>query len=366
MRTFSTFIQPDQAEKRCTALAEKHLDTMKNKADKCRTIPEKMQLIKTIMEETMKVIVYQCAYFLPGLKSEQKARKRLQAWFGEEDRIMDSILRGLPNSPTSTMGHELVELAYEYKKYGRQPSENDAQVRAFLQKFGHRSNVELDVGHPNWSEEPGYIINLIESYMEQDTDALQAKLNQYEMEGEEAAAALVERVEKVKGKRSAAKMARDCRYIRLLLGLREQPKFDLVRSFALIRQILLEVGEELVSQNRIQEKNDVFFLNRQDILEHSEPLFEKAAANRKTFAREKELKTIPRFMTNTGESLYESAAPASDKQDRLTGVPVSSGEFTGTVRVIHDPAGEKLKDGEILVTHSTDPSWTPLFLSAGA
>jgi pyruvate,water dikinase len=36
------------------------------------------------------------------------------------------------------------------------------------------------------------------------------------------------------------------------------------------------------------------------------------------------------------------------------------------VRVILDPVGAHLEPGEILVAPSTDPGWTPLFLTAGA
>ncbi len=39
---------------------------------------------------------------------------------------------------------------------------------------------------------------------------------------------------------------------------------------------------------------------------------------------------------------------------------------TGTVRVILDPVGARLEPGEILVVPSTDPGWTPLFMTAGA
>jgi phosphoenolpyruvate synthase/pyruvate phosphate dikinase len=35
------------------------------------------------------------------------------------------------------------------------------------------------------------------------------------------------------------------------------------------------------------------------------------------------------------------------------------------VRVIRDPRGARLSPGEILVCPGTDPSWTPLFLTAG-
>jgi pyruvate,water dikinase len=38
---------------------------------------------------------------------------------------------------------------------------------------------------------------------------------------------------------------------------------------------------------------------------------------------------------------------------------------TATARVILDPVGAHLEPGEILVAPSTDPGWTPLFLTAG-
>ena len=39
--------------------------------------------------------------------------------------------------------------------------------------------------------------------------------------------------------------------------------------------------------------------------------------------------------------------------------------MTGAARVVLDPVGAHLEPGEILVAPSTDPGWTPLFLTAG-
>ncbi|MDQ2880569.1 MAG: PEP-utilizing enzyme [Actinomycetota bacterium] len=39
--------------------------------------------------------------------------------------------------------------------------------------------------------------------------------------------------------------------------------------------------------------------------------------------------------------------------------------MTATARVVLDPVGARLEPGEILVAPSTDPGWTPLFLTAG-
>jgi pyruvate,water dikinase len=38
---------------------------------------------------------------------------------------------------------------------------------------------------------------------------------------------------------------------------------------------------------------------------------------------------------------------------------------TGAARVVRSPQGAHLEPGEVLVAPSTDPGWTPLFLTAG-
>ena len=62
----------------------------------------------------------------------------------------------------------------------------------------------------------------------------------------------------------------------------------------------------------------------------------------------------------------EAASAGSEAPDgSLAGTPASAGRVTGTARVIIDPVGAHLQPGEILVAPSTDPGWTPLFLTAG-
>lgn len=58
---------------------------------------------------------------------------------------------------------------------------------------------------------------------------------------------------------------------------------------------------------------------------------------------------------------------AASGGDRLTGVACSPGQVTGRARIILDPSDPgALEPDEILVTTNTNPSWTPLFLVAGA
>ena len=64
---------------------------------------------------------------------------------------------------------------------------------------------------------------------------------------------------------------------------------------------------------------------------------------------------------------YRRDVPAGGppKNGALVGTPASAGTVTADARVILDPVGAHLEPGEILVAPSTDPGWTPLFLTAG-
>jgi pyruvate,water dikinase len=60
-----------------------------------------------------------------------------------------------------------------------------------------------------------------------------------------------------------------------------------------------------------------------------------------------------------------AAGDADPRPGTLSGSPASTGQVSAPARVIMDPVGAHLEPGEILVAPSTDPGWTPLFLTAG-
>ena len=74
---------------------------------------------------------------------------------------------------------------------------------------------------------------------------------------------------------------------------------------------------------------------------------------------------IPDPATWTVRAASQPMAPAPGTT--LTGIGVSGGAASGPARVVVDPADPRgLEPGEVLVCTITDPSWTPLFLAAGA
>ena len=89
-------------------------------------------------------------------------------------------------------------------------------------------------------------------------------------------------------------------------------------------------------------------------------------SNRANYEREYARKQMPRVLLSTGEAFYEGLSGTGDSDNILAGEAVSPGIAEGRIRVILDPQGARLEPGEILVCPSTNPGWTPLFLTASA
>jgi pyruvate,water dikinase len=158
--------------------------------------------------------------------------------------------------------------------------------------------------------------------------------------------------------------------MRALAGLREFPKFMLIRIMSLIRESMLTSGRELVEAGVLEHADDIFFLHYPQLqaLARDEPGDWRGwvSQNRRAYGRELLRKQIPRILLSDGTAFYAGmAASGADEAGVLTGSPVSPGVVEGVVHVVFDPRTARLAPGEILVCPGTDPAWTPLFLSAG-
>jgi phosphoenolpyruvate synthase/pyruvate phosphate dikinase len=74
--------------------------------------------------------------------------------------------------------------------------------------------------------------------------------------------------------------------------------------------------------------------------------------------------TPPRLMTSEGEEIFGSYHTDRLPEGALAGIGVSAGTVEGRARVAFKMEQARLESGDILVTAFTDPSWTPLFVSA--
>jgi pyruvate,water dikinase len=243
------------------------------------------------------------------------------------------------------------------------PARLQAGLAAFLARYGFRSIGEIDIGVPRWSEDPTHIVGALANYARLDNDAL-APDAQF-IKGEHEAEAMVESLlARVGGPRRIV-LGFVLRRVRALIGSREAPKFHLIRLLATPgRELLKSVGVELAARGRIAQADDIFFLTLPEARRATsgEDLCEAAARRRLTFERERRRRRIPRVLLSDGT---DAEAALVSTTGGLHGSPASPGTVSGVARVIRSPEGARLEPGEILVAPSTDPGWTPLFLTAG-
>ncbi|HEY6064880.1 MAG TPA: PEP/pyruvate-binding domain-containing protein [Thermoanaerobaculia bacterium] len=301
---------------------------------------------------------------------------------------LQAVLRGLPHNVTTEMDLALWDLAGRIRKDEaaaralslRPAAELSREFRAgglpptlqqglaeFLSRYGHRAVAEIDLGMPRWSDDPAHILGVLANYLKLDDPAMapDALFDRGAREAEEMVTTLVERARQRSPLRARlVGFALD--RARKLSGLRELPKYDLVVGIAAVRREIAAVGAELARRGVIEKGDDVFFL---DLVEARAALDgrdsrEIVRERRESYEAELHRRHIPRVILSDGTEPEAQATAATDGA-ALAGTPASAGSVTATARVVMDPVGAHLEPGEILVAPSTDPGWTPLFLTAG-
>ncbi|MEU0481466.1 PEP/pyruvate-binding domain-containing protein [Streptosporangium sp. NPDC006013] len=309
---------------------------------------------------------------------------------------LETVLRGLPHNVTTEMDLALWRLAARIREDGEAaslllgtPAAELAErfhagtlpdvlgdgLADFLSGYGVRAVAEIDLGLPRWSEEPTHILGVLANYLRLEDPALAPDA----LFARGAAEATV--MIKTLSGRAGGPRGHLVRFAlgrtRALAGLREMPKYVVVTALAAMRAELLAVGAELASRGLLSRADDVFFLTfheaRAALGTPSSPraiapaeaaLGDLVARRRAEAARELRRRHVPRVLLSDGTE-PEATAVRAPVDGALTGTPASAGTVTGAARVVLDPVGAHLEPGEILVCPSTDPGWTPLFLTAG-
>ena len=328
---------------------------------------------------------------LPAVGFAMLALVRRLLGTGVSYNELQTVIRGLPNNVTTEMDLELWNLASkirqdpEAKQFfasrtaaelseayhnGTLPPRSRSGLDKFLAAYGHRAVAEIDLGMPRWSEDPTHILGVVANYLRLEPGAGDpaGQFDDAAREAEEQVSRLVARA-RAKSPAHAAIVRAALDRTRRFAGMRELPKYNLVLGLAAAREQLLLIGEELARDGRIDDALDIFYLDFTDVeialagtgLQHV------VAERREAYQLELRRRHIPRVLLSDGTE-PEAAGALSDgptKRGALSGSPASAGIVTAPARIIMDPVGAHLEPGEILVAPSTDPGWTPLFLTAG-
>ena len=302
------------------------------------------------------------------------------------------ITRGLPKNVTTEMDLALWQTAQTIKNDsesldvwsgsdaptlaqrfhdGTLPVAAQTAVARFMEQYGMRGVGEIDFGQPRWRDDPTPIMQTLKSYIQIDENSAPDVLF---ARGQKAAEAAIEKLaQEARGQSFGSIKERivraAVRRVRVLMGVRESPKFFAIRVMGIARKALMEVGQEFADAGIINRADDLVFLRLSELeaLSRNEPRDWKAlvAERRATYEREARRRQVPRLLVSDGRAFYEGVGANTDTGDVITGSPVSPGVVEGIVHVVFNPHEAQLAPGEILVCPGTDPAWTPLFMAAG-
>jgi pyruvate,water dikinase len=265
-----------------------------------------------------------------------------------------------------------------------------AQLAQFLRTYGRRSDL-WDWGYPSWEEDPTPVFNNLKNYLAQPDRDL---LGEMAATADERETALSHARQKLDGYPKAIRQRFESllNTAQVALVLTEDHTYYIdFNGFGWAHRVIRQFGQRLADQGRLDTAEDVFYLTIQELQCMTTDLtldYTELAANRRAEAVYWSAYPAPRALgTRPASALnvysadarrmarYLGAIVDGDAEDNppalpahiefLRGQPGAAGRVCGTARVIRSLAdAQRLQPGEILVTTTTAPPWTPLFLTA--
>jgi phosphohistidine swiveling domain-containing protein len=302
--------------------------------------------------------------------------------------------------------HELAQMAYHHPAVSQLLEQIDDETASRLEEvdqgfadafaiyqhsYGCRS-IRWDVLYPSLEERPGLTLRLIRDQMARGFNPAQIKAELEQDRAEkvaEAKAALAGNAE------ALAEFERALERAEKAYPLREANQFYTFSTpMALLRYALLEIGSRLAKEGVILERDDVFFLEKD---EACSALFEGGDRTELVQRRKGEMAWAkanpgpayygdppppPSFDFLPAEARlimgsliwsfeqmmeYEGSGRTQIAGETITGIAASSGQYTGPCRIVADETEfHKIQPGDVMVCPMTSPVWSVLCPSLGA
>jgi pyruvate,water dikinase len=242
----------------------------------------------------------------------------------------------------------------------------------FLAEHGHRGIREAELAVPRWRDDPSFPLQVVASHL--DGGPL-ADPRERSHRQQRARAEATARVRELLPAPLRPVLSGLLPLAQETARVREGMRSRVTETLGLYRRFFLEVGRRLTGQGRLRQPGDVFLLTVaevEELLAGGTPSLLLRVIEREARYRADQAAPEPpaTFRTTSGTipaSGGEVArpAPVEEAQLQLQGLGCSAGRVEGTVRVLASAdEGYALRSGEILVAHTTDVGWTPLFLVA--
>lgn len=301
---------------------------------------------------------------LPGLASAAPVER---LWALAKEARRDSKVRAILGAEPATSVRTALERAH--------CTEFLALLDHYLERWGFRYSGELMLTQPTPAEDPTTIIRLLQTYLRADGRG------PGEISGDRAAARLAAtaRVERLLTPLALLRrLPSQAAAFRIVLAathgairLRERARMKQALLYTRLRHVALALGDRLVADGRLAQRDDVFFLTIDEAIDLScgarswslaDTVTERRAAYEAAGALTPPDRLVLAPGTSWSDEALAGALPVAAQGDSLRGVGACGGLVTGAASVVLDVTeAERLAEGAILVTRQTDPGWAALF-----
>ncbi len=283
---------------------------------------------------------------------------------GGEPLDYGALLGGLLDISHIRPMMDLHDLLTRLRQSGR--TLDQETVTAFARRWRHHGRKELDIRAPRWPEDLAFLRGLMEqaraSYRPENDPRAQAKAQHslYRATRDRALDAIGRnRVLRFRFLNALARLRR-------FAWWREEMRNYSTWLYALLRTWSLEAGRRLAQAGLLSDPEEIWTLSYADVLAAlggevaHDVLRRKARAGRRLMESFRCFE-IPNEI-GQGSRFDGPLDSTTTPEVVLRGIPCSSGRTVGRARSIAslEEAGA-VRDGDVLVTPFTDPSWTLLF-----
>lgn len=222
-------------------------------------------------------------------------------------------------------------------------------IDKFLKDFGHLSDSGNDCSSIPWRESP---------------DLIRRMIVQQRIDNDNHQPQLYQDLDLPLGQRilTGILFRRTSRFV----VDREKISSLYTYGYGQFRTCFVKLGEQLVKQGVLADKEDVYFLYWSELVElvdaqKPEPQQALVSSRRQEIEYYRKV-AVPEIILGS-----EQPPVVKGVQVELHGIPTSLGTYSGPARVILGIEDfEKIKEGDVLIIPFADVGWTPLFAKAGA
>jgi rifampicin phosphotransferase len=299
----------------------------------------------------------------------EKSLYDLAMWIREDEKLTGHIL--------DTSSHDLVK---NLEKPDSVPvawfPEFTSRFQTHLEKFGHLV-FQMDFAEPLPNDHPEMLLETIKMYLHRQG------MNPHERQH----ASEEKRIQTADIMRNRLKGIKRWTFIKALnwgqslAEVREDALAEIGLGYPILRATLHELGNRFVISGTIQQADDIYWLEKNEVeecvhkLERGNQLDNLSAhvEERKEFNKKIGQETPPPMMPmkkkymGINTSVWLAESKRNQTSNILKGVATSAGKVTAPAFVLRGPEDfDQMKPGAVLVAGTTSPAWTPLFAMASA